>query len=122
MEHLLNWVEIPVSDMKRAVSFYGELLGVELNEMKLGPNTYAIFSVKDKFNTGALVKGESYIPSIEGAVVYLNAGKDLSKVLGRVSKAGGKVLLEKTFLSKEAGHIAYFKDTEGNKVGLHSMS
>jgi predicted enzyme related to lactoylglutathione lyase len=31
-------------------------------------------------------------------------------------------LLKKTFLSKEAGHIAYFMDTEGNKLGLHSMS
>jgi len=89
--------------------------------MKLGPNDYALFSVKDRFNTGALVKGEGYVPSMDGAVVYLNGGKDLSKVLARVNKAGGKVLLEKTFLSEQAGHIAYFKDTEGNKVGLHSM-
>jgi uncharacterized protein len=122
MDHLLNWVEIPVSNMKRAVSFYGELLGLELNEMKLGPNDYALFSVEDRFNTGALVKGEGYVPSMDGAVVYLNGGKDLSKVLARVNKAGGKILLEKTFLSKEAGHIGYFKDTEGNKIGLHSMT
>jgi len=121
MDHLLNWIEIPVSNMKRAVSFYGELLGLELNEMKLGPNDYALFTVKDRFNTGALVKGEGYIPSKEGAAVYLNGGKDLSKVLARVARAGGKVLLEKTFLSKEAGYIGYFQDTEGNKVGLHSM-
>jgi uncharacterized protein len=121
MEHLLNWVEVPVSNMKRAVSFYGELLGLELHEMKLGPNDYALFTVKDKHNTGALVKGESYKPSAEGTVVYLNGGNDLSKILARVKKAGGKVLLEKTFLSKEAGYIGYFSDTEGNKVGLHSM-
>lgn len=43
-------------------------------------------------------------------------------MLARVSKAGGKVLLKKTFLSKEAGHIAYFVDREGNKIGLHSMA
>ena len=48
MDHLLNWIEIPVSNMKRAVSFYGELLEQELNEMKLGPNDYALFSVKDR--------------------------------------------------------------------------
>ena len=121
MDHLLNWIEIPVSNMKRAVSFYAELLGLELNEMKLGPNDCALFTVKDRFNTGALVKGEGYMPSTEGAVVYLNGEKDLSKVLAKVTNAGGKVLLEKTFLSKEAGYIGYFKDTEGNKVGLHSM-
>jgi predicted enzyme related to lactoylglutathione lyase len=121
MEHLLNWVEIPVSNMKRAVSFYGELLDLELHEIKLGPNDYALFNIKDKHNTGALVKGEGYKPSADGTVVYLNGGKDLNKMLARVKKAGGKVLLEKTFLSKEAGHIGYFSDTEGNRVGVHSM-
>jgi len=50
--------------------------------------------------------------------LYLNGGKELSKVLARVNKADGKVLLEKTYLSKEAGHIAYCADTEGNKTRL----
>ena len=121
MEHLMNWVEIPVSNMQRAARFYGELTGLELHEMTLGPNDYALFSVKDKYNSGALVKGDGYKPSAEGTLVYLNGGNDLSKVMERVKKAGGKVLLEKTFLSKEAGYIGYFSDTEGNKIGLHSM-
>lgn len=122
MDNLLNWVEIPVKNMKRAVSFYGELLDLELNEMKLGPNDYALFSVKDKSNTGALVKGAGYVPSADGVVIYLNGGKDLAPVLAKVKAAGGKVLLDKTFLSPEAGYIGYFKDTEGNKIGLHSMN
>lgn len=121
MDHLSNWIEIPVVDMKRAKQFYGELLGVTLNEMQMGGNDYALFELKDRFNTGCLVKGNGYVPSHQGVVVYLNGGNDLSTVLGRVPKAGGKVLLKKTSLSKEAGHIAYFADTEGNKVGLHSM-
>lgn len=122
MDHLSNWIEIPVTDMKRAQRFYGGLLGVALNEMQLGGNDYALFELKDRFNTGCLVKGKGYVPSKQGVVVYLDGGDDLSAVLARVAKAGGKVLLEKTFLSKEAGHIAYFVDTEGNKIGLHSMA
>jgi uncharacterized protein len=122
MDHLSNWIEIPVVDMKRARKFYAELLGVVLNEMPMGCNEYALFELKDRFNTGCLVKGDSYVPSMQGVVVYLNGGDDLSPVLARVEKAGGKVLLKKTFLSKEAGHIAYFADTEGNKIGLHSMN
>jgi uncharacterized protein len=122
MDHLSNWIEIPVVDMKRARKFYAELLGVVLNEMPMGSNEYALFELKDRFNTGCLVKGDSYVPSMQGVVVYLNGGDDLSPVLARVEKAGGKVLLKKTFLSKEAGHIAYFADTEGNKIGLHSMN
>ena len=122
MDHLLNWVEIPVVDMKRAKKFYGELLAVGLNEMPMGGTEYALIQLKDKFNTGCLVKGDGYVPSMQGVVVYLNGGNDLSSVLARVKKAGGKVLLGKTFLSKEAGNIAYFVDTEGNKMGLHSMA
>ena len=122
MDHLSNWIEIPVVDMKRARKFYGDLLGVGLNEMQMGGNEYALFELKDRFNTGCLVKGNGYVPSMQGVVVYLNGGDDLSATLGRVEKAGGKILLKKTFLSKEAGHIAYFADTEGNKVGLHSMA
>lgn len=122
MDHLSNWIEIPVFDMARARSFYGELLGVSLNEMRMGGNDYALINVKDRFNTGCLVKGDGYVPSMQGVVVYLNGGDDLSSVLERVKRAGGEVLLPKTFLSREAGHIAYLLDTEGNKVGLHSMA
>ena len=122
MEHLLNWVEIPVTNMKRAIRFYRELLKVDVQEMKLGENDYALFAIKNNFNTGCLVKGPGYVPRTDGVVVYLNGGDDLSTPLSRVEKAGGKVLLNKTFLSEEAGHIAYFKDTEGNKIGLHSTN
>jgi uncharacterized protein len=121
MDHLSNWIEIPVADMRRAKKFYGELLGVGLNEMQMGGNDYALFELKDSFNTGCLVKGNGYVPSMQGVVLYLNGGNDLCNALARVEEKGGKVLLKKTFLSKEAGHIAYFADTEGNKIGLHSM-
>jgi predicted enzyme related to lactoylglutathione lyase len=108
--------------MKRAVDFYRGLLAIDVHEMKLGNNDYALFAVKDKFNSGCLVKGDGYIPRTDGVVVYLNGGNDLSGVLKRVEKSGGEVLMPKTFLSKEAGHIAFFKDTEGNKIGLHSTN
>lgn len=121
MDHLSNWIEIPVVDIKRAKTFYSELLGVRLNELQMGGNDYALFELKDRFNTGCLVKGDGYFPSQQGVVLYLNGGADLSAVLARVQNLGGKVLLKKTLLSKEAGHIAYFADTEGNKIGLHSM-
>lgn len=122
MDHLSNWIEIPVVDMERAKRFYRELLGVGFNEIQMGGNEYALIDVNDRFNTGCLVKGDGYVPSMQGVVVYLNGGDDLSEVLAQVKRAGGKVLLPKTFLSKEAGHIAYLLDTEGNKIGVHSMA
>jgi len=121
MDRLANWIEIPAKDIKRAIVFYRRVLDVDFHEMEMGGNRYALFGVTDSNSGGALVEGDGYVPSEQGAVIYLNGGADLSAALGRVEKAGGKVLLGKTFLSKQAGYIAYFRDAEGNKVGLHSI-
>ena len=121
MKHLINWVEIPATDMQRAKSFYSTILGVELNTMEMGGNTYTFFPTKDKFNCGALVQGEYYKPASDGIVIYLNGGDDLNNILLRVNEAGGQVILEKMFLSPEAGHIGMFIDSEGNKIGLQNM-
>ena len=53
--------------------------------------------------------------------MYLNGGEDLSTVLDKVEGAGGKVMQPKTDIG-ENGFIAFIEDTEGNKVGLHSMN
>lgn len=74
------------------------MLGVSLNDMPIGGNDYALFDLKDRFNAGCLVKGNGYVPSMQGVVLYLNGGDDLSPVMARVEKAGGKVLLKKTSL------------------------
>jgi hypothetical protein len=69
---------------------------------------------------GRLFRGESCTPSHKGTVVYLNGGEDLAVPLGRVEAAGGKVLIPKRRIG-ENGLVAFFEDTEGNRVGLHSM-
>jgi len=61
-------------------------------------------------------------PSTEGTMVYLNANPAMDEVLGKVEAAGGKVMMPKTAISPEIGHMASFEDTEGNKVGLHSQN
>lgn len=122
MKHFINWVEIPVTDIKRAVDFYSAILQVELHEMEMAGNSYAIFPIEDTFNCGALVQGEHYKPSTEGTLIYLDGGGDLNNVLSKVNEAGGQVIMEKTFLSSEAGNVALLIDTEGNKIGLHSSA
>ena len=70
---------------------------------------------------GSLSQGEDYTPSKGGVVVYLNGGEDLSTVLDKVEENGGKIEMPKTAIG-ENGYIAFFIDTEENKIGLHSMS
>ena len=121
MANALNWFEIPVPDMERARNFYSTIFGVEMPTMEAMPGyTMAMFPAEQGVG-GALIHGEGYVPSQEGTVVYLNGGEDLSTVLDKIDGAGGQVIMPKTDIG-ENGFVAYFSDTEGNKVGLHSMS
>ena len=122
MPNALNWFEIPVSDIKRAVKFYSTILGVEqtITEFEMMPGYQMAMLPAEDGVGGGLVQGEGYVPSTEGAVVYLNAGEDLAVALGKVEGAGGKILVPKTDIG-ENGFFAYILDSEGNKVGLHSM-
>jgi predicted enzyme related to lactoylglutathione lyase len=57
----------------------------------------------------------------EGPLIYLNANPDLQGVLDKVEAAGGKVFVPKTEISPEYGFMGVFIDTEGNRIGLHSV-
>ena len=120
MTDALNWFEIPVADMGRAVAFYSKLFGVTLEAGEMLPGYWMAMFPSEGGVGGALLYGEGYVPSMTGTVVYLNGGDDLSGPLSRVEAAGGQVIVPKTDIG-ENGFFAFFADTEGNKVGLHSM-
>jgi predicted enzyme related to lactoylglutathione lyase len=119
MLNAINWFEIPVSNLDRAAKFYGTILGAEIQAQDMPGGQMGFLPSEDGVG-GAIIKGEGYVPSQQGTLVYLNGGDDLNTVLNKVEGAGGKVLSPKTDIG-EYGFIAFFTDTEGNKVGLHSM-
>ena len=71
---------------------------------------------------GAIVTGPGCVPSDIGPLVYLNGGLDLNNVLLKVNEAGGRVIMDKTFLSETVGYFAMFIDSEGNRLALHSKN
>ena len=117
----VNWVEIPVSDFSRAQKFYSAIFDYDMPANQMGDKMMGFFLAEPGGVSGAIVQGEGYKPSREGALVYLSGGRDLSVVLGRVEAAGGQIILPKTLITDEIGFIALFVDCEGNKIGLHSM-
>lgn len=118
MDNAINWFEILVRNFERARKFYSTVLGVRIDSQTIMGMTMGFFPANGV--SGALVKGKGYIPSTRGSLVYLNGGRDLKVILSRVRKAGGVVLLPKTFISKDIGFMGMFIDCEGNKVALHS--
>ena len=121
MENLINWFEIPVTDFKRAVTFYKGILEIEIKETEMFGSKMGFFPSGGKNVSGAIVQGEGYTPSMEGVTLYLNCGEDLQKILDRVESSGGKIIVSKTQITPEMGYFAMFIDTEGNKLALHSI-
>lgn len=121
MKNAISWFEIPVRDFDKARSFYENVFEAEMHPMEAMGMKSAFFpaDLENGGIGGCIMQGDGYEPSTSGSVVYLNGGDDLSAPLARVEDAGGKVLLPKTPIG-ENGFMAYFADTEGNKIGLHS--
>jgi uncharacterized protein len=122
MANILNWYEIPASDFQRAVKFYETILGVAVNSQELNGMKIGYLPQDADAVGGAIMSGPGQIPSATGVTVYFKGGEDLALPLSRVVSAGGKILMPKTLIAKHIGHIALFKDTEGNRIGLHSMN
>jgi len=120
--NILNWFEISTSDIARAKKFYEEVFAIKMQQQENMGMQMAFFPAENMNGkvAGALVQGPMHKPSGEGAIIYLNGNPDLGLALSRIEKAGGKVVMPKTSISKEVGHMAFFIDTEGNRVGLHS--
>jgi uncharacterized protein len=121
MKNALNWFEIPVKNFTKAKKFYETILGSEMQQMEtMGMKTAFFPADMENGIGGCIVEGQGYEPTNKGSLIYLNGGDDLSVPLSKVEKAGGKITLPKTSLGPN-GFMAHFEDTEGNKVGLHSV-
>ncbi|MCC6962577.1 MAG: VOC family protein [candidate division Zixibacteria bacterium] len=118
----INWFEIPANNFQRAVKFYETILGSSLHTSNMGGCDMAFLPADEGKVGGAVIQHGEVKPSGQGTRVYLNCNPDLAPILARVEAAGGKVEVPKTQITPEIGFFAFVIDSEGNRVGLHSMS
>ena len=125
MDNAISWFEIPATDLDRATKFYEAIFGVSLIPMDLPNIKMRMFPLDDMLKGigGAVVdSGGFHKPSAtDGPLIYLNGNPDVQKVLDKVEAAGGKISVPKTQISPEYGFMAVIIDTEGNRIGLHSI-
>jgi uncharacterized protein len=120
----LNWFEIPALDIQRAKKFYETIFSIEMEHVNMMGMEMAMFPSEPGNGkaSGCLCQSSFHKPSADGTVVYLNANPDMTEVLEKIEANGGKIVMPKTTISPEVGHMAFFIDTEGNKVALHSQN
>jgi len=125
MKNAISWFEIPATDLARAQKFYENIFGMAMIPVDMENVKMRMFPLDDNMTQigGALVdSGGFHKPSItDGPLIYLNGNPDVQNVLSKVEAAGGTVMVPKTQISPEYGYMAVFIDTEGNRIGLHSV-
>jgi hypothetical protein len=112
---MIAWFEIPVIDLARAQRFYEAAFGMTLTPDRVDGYDMALFP-GDPAPTGALVKGDVYVPGKAGPILYF-AVADIDIVMRRAIAAGGRQLYAKKDIGAN-GWVAEFEDSEGNRIAL----
>ena len=113
--------EIPADNPKRAQKFYSTVFGWNINSMPdMG---YALLGTtevdKNQMPTkpgainGGMLKRQAPVKSV---VITINVAS-IDDAAKKIVKQGGKVVRKKSKVG-DMGYAAYFKDTEGNVIGL----
>ena len=123
-KNAISWFEIPTVDISRAQLFYETIFTIKMVPLDLPQIKMRMFPLEDMNGIGGAVvdSGGFHKPSItDGPLIYLNGNPDLENILSKVETSGGKIMVPKTEISPEYGYMAVFIDTEGNRIGLHSV-
>ena len=125
LNNAISWFEIGVADLERATKFYEAIFGDALIPMDMDSIKMRMFPITDIENGvgGALVdSGGFHKPSLtDGPLIYLNGNPDVQIILDKIEAAGGTIMIPKTAISPDYGFMAVFVDSEGNRIGLHSV-
>jgi len=108
-------MEIPCTDIGRAKAFYTKIFDWSFED---AGEEYAMFNTGSGIG-GALDLRTEPLPTKRGVTLYIEV-QDIPQCLAEVREAGGRIIKEKTEISKEWGYYALFSDSEGNAMGLWS--
>jgi len=116
--------EVPADDLARARKFYGTVFDWKMNEIPQMHYTQVGTVEADRLgvrgtpkepgaiNGGMVERGDS----VKSPVIYINV-KNIDEAATTIEKNGGKIIQPRTPVGN-FGFAAYFRDTEGNVVGL----
>ena len=114
------WVDIPVSDLDRSIAFYSAVLGAPVSKEEMEGFTFGVF-MHEQGNGGCLVLKEEEVSADRGILVYMNVNGRIRDAVNRVTSNGGSVIHEIHGIGPH-GFRAIVKDSEGNRLALHSQT
>ena len=113
--------EIPADDPKRASKFYSDVFGWRIQQWESMPYWIVSTTESDQNgrpkNPGAINGGMGKREGPLKSTVVTVGVNDIDKALNTIEANGGKTVQKKQPVG-DMGFTAYFKDSEGNIVGL----
>jgi hypothetical protein len=111
----VSYFEIPVTDMDRAMGFYSSVFGVDFTRETVDGYDMAQFPPVDGAASGALAKGDVYVPTRNGVILYFTV-TNIDETVARATAKGAAILYAK----KDNGLalVAEIEDSEGNRIAL----
>jgi predicted enzyme related to lactoylglutathione lyase len=113
------WIDIPVIDLDRAITFYSTLLISPVTKVSEHGFDFGLLPHTQDNVSGCLSVIENRKPSQDGPLVYLNVEGRLDQVIEAAKEHGGTLLAAKVQMGPY-GHRAIILDTEGNAIALYS--
>ncbi|HIE99354.1 MAG: VOC family protein [Fuerstiella sp.] len=114
------WFDIPVIDLDRSVAFYAAVLGVGVSKGKFDDVEFAVIDHSEG-NGGCLVPHSEVAVSDNGILLYLNANGRIHDAVAKTETHGGSIV-EPIHSIGPHGFRAIIRDSEGNRLALHSES
>ena len=109
----ITHIDIPVSDMARARSFYGELFGWAIDTMP-GFEDYPMWQAPNKISGGGLAPRSEGFTAPRSYVEVDSIDESLAKAV----QLGATVAMAKTEITPTSWW-AVFADADGNHLGLY---
>ncbi len=119
-QNTVCWVDIPVTDLGRAITFYSAVLGEPVKKESGHGMEFGLLPHADSNVSGCLTIMKDAAPSANGPLVYLSVDGRLDAAIAAVAPNGGRIVQERHPLGPY-GHRAIIMDTEGNRIALHSQ-
>jgi uncharacterized protein YndB with AHSA1/START domain/predicted enzyme related to lactoylglutathione lyase len=120
LDHMVVWFDIPALDIARASAFYSAVLGVAITSSSFPGGEIGVLPHGPGTVGGCLVAGAGQLPGGTGGVlIYLGCEGRLDEAVAAVAPHGGAVLVPKHAIGPH-GFRAIIRDSEGNRVALHS--
>ncbi|MEO0479275.1 MAG: VOC family protein [Planctomycetota bacterium] len=112
------WFDMPVTDLDRAIAFYREVLAIQIDKESFENFTFAVLE-HGPGNGGCLIPDPEHKPTDSGPLMYFGVEGRLPDAVEKTRAHGGEVVQD-THPIGPHGFRAIVRDSEGNRIALHS--